>query len=79
MLAFGVGAAVPVVLVAYGSRRVAAGRERRLAALAGTGKLVMGVLLLLVGALALTGVDKIIEAWLVDRMPAWLLDLTTAL
>jgi hypothetical protein len=29
--------------------------------------------------LTLTGADKTIEAWMVDRMPSWLLRLTTAL
>jgi hypothetical protein len=29
------------------------------------------------GALALSGTDKTIEAWMVDHMPGWLLDLTT--
>lgn len=41
------------------------------------GQPVTGAVLLLVGALALTGADKAIEAWMVDHMPEWLLDLTT--
>jgi hypothetical protein len=31
-----------------------------------------------VGALAVTGADKRIEAWMLDHMPEWLLALTTA-
>jgi hypothetical protein len=27
----------------------------------------------------LTGVDKVVEAWLVDHMPGWLLELTTTI
>jgi cytochrome c-type biogenesis protein len=39
----------------------------------------MGATLLLVGTLALTGVDKAIEAWAVARMPEWLVNVTTLL
>ena len=43
----------------------------------GGGKAVMGVLLVAVGVLVLTGLDKRLEAILVDTSPAWLTDLTT--
>ncbi len=79
MLVFGVGAAVPVLALAYGSRRALAGRRAWLGSIASAGKPIMGALLLLVGALAMTGTDKVIEAWMVDRMPDWLVDLTTRL
>jgi len=78
MLAFGVGAVVPVLIVAYGSRRVLGGGPG-LARFVVVAQPAMGVVLLLVGVLALTGADKVAEAWMVDHMPAWLLALTTAL
>lgn len=37
----------------------------------------MGVALLVVGALTVSGTDKMVETWLVDRMPEWLVALTT--
>ena len=77
MLVFGVGAVVPVLALAYGGRRALGGPRARLAGLAIVGKPVMGALLRLVSALALTGSDKVIEAWMVEHMPEWLLDLTT--
>lgn len=79
MLVFSLGAVVPVLLLAYGSRHAAIRRGVTLSGLAVLGKPALGVLLLLVGALALTGADKVIEAKLVDHMPGWLLDLTTVL
>ncbi len=79
MVLFSVGAVVPVLLVAYGSRHHALRSSAKLAGLAALGQPVMGALLLLVGVLALTGADKAIETWMVDRMPTWLLELTTAL
>ena len=71
------GAVVPVLAVAYGSRHLLAARESSLARVAAIGTPLMGMLLLLVGLLTLSGIDKTIEAWLVDRMPDWLVDLVT--
>jgi len=79
MLVFSLGAVAPVLLLAYGSRHAALRRGVALSGLAALGKPALGALLLLVGGLALTGADKAIEAWMVERMPGWLLDLTTAL
>ena len=79
MLVFGVGAVVPVLALAYGSRRVLGTRSTALATIGRIGKPVMGSMLVLVGVLALTRADKTIEAWMVARMPDWLIDLTTRL
>lgn len=79
MLVFGVGAVVPVLGLAYGSRRALLGHRLGLARVASTGKIILGTLLLLVGVLAMTGVDKRIETWMVAHMPSWLIDLTTAI
>jgi len=79
MLAFGVGAVVPVLALAYGSRRALVGRRAWLGLVATAAKPVMGGLLFLVGALTITGADKVIETWMVDRMPDWMVELTTRL
>jgi cytochrome c biogenesis protein CcdA len=47
MLVFGVGAVVPLLALAYGSRRALTGSRPRLATLAVIGKPVMGAALLL--------------------------------
>jgi len=74
---FGVGAALPVVVLS-GLSRAAAGRLRGGLLRAGqVGKLLMGAIMLAVAALILTGADKPLEAWLVDASPAWLTVLTT--
>jgi cytochrome c-type biogenesis protein len=78
MAAYSVGAVVPVLLLAYGSRRLV-GRPDRLARVARVGKPAVGALLLVVGVLSVTGVDKALETRLLDLMPAWLVDLTTRL
>ena len=77
MLAFGVGAALPMGLLAYGSR-AAVGRKRdAIAALGLWGKRVMGVGLVLVASMVLTGADRWVETLLTSHMPAWLIDVTT--
>jgi cytochrome c biogenesis protein CcdA len=79
MLVFGVGAVVPVLALAYGSRCALGAQSTALATFGRIGKPVMGAMLVLVGALAFTRADKTIEAWMVARMPDWLIDLTTRL
>jgi cytochrome c-type biogenesis protein len=78
MAIFSIGAAVPVLALAYASR-VTLQRRQSWAGVFTVGKSIVGALLLLVGVLTLTGADKRIEAWMVERMPPWLLQLTTAL
>ena len=78
MAAYSVGAVLPVLLLAYGSRRLV-GRPDRLVRVARVGKPAVGALLVLVGVLSVTGVDKALETRLLDLMPAWLVDLTTRL
>jgi hypothetical protein len=41
------------------------------------GKQVLGIALLLLGALILSHTDHRLEAWLLDNSPAWLTALTT--
>lgn len=77
MLAFGIGAGIPLVLLGLVSReRMIRMRQRMLTAGTG-GKLILGGLLLLVGLAILTGLDKAVETRLVDLSPEWLTRLTT--
>jgi cytochrome c-type biogenesis protein len=78
MAAYSLGAVVPVLLLAYGSRRFVA-RGERLARLSRLGKPAVGALLVLFGVLSVTGGDKALETRLLDLMPAWLVELTTRL
>jgi cytochrome c-type biogenesis protein len=77
MLVFGLGAAVPLLLLGIASREVMMRWRARLAT-AGLGlKMGFGAILVAVGLLALTGLDKRVETALVDASPQWLTDLTT--
>ena len=76
MAAYSLGAMVPVLLLAYGSRRLVA-RPDRLALVTRVGKPAVGLALVVLGLLSVTGGDKALETRLLDAMPAWLVDLTT--
>ena len=78
MAAYSLGAVAPVLLLAYGSRRLLA-RPDRLAGVTRVGKPAIGALLVLLGVLSVTGGDKLVESRLLDVMPTWLVDLTTRL
>lgn len=74
---FGMGAALPVVALAYVSRGAMMKMRGTLMQAGKTGKLVLGVVMIALAALILSGTDKPIEAWLVDHSPAWVTTLTT--
>jgi cytochrome c biogenesis protein CcdA len=79
MLAFGLGAALPLVLLGLVSREAMARWRGRLLAAGQHGKLAMGVVLIATGFLIVSNFDKTIETFLVDASPAWLTELTTRL
>jgi cytochrome c biogenesis protein CcdA len=77
MLAFGIGAALPLALVGSLSREALARWRGRLMGAGQGGKYILGGGALVIGVLILTGLDHRLEAWLVRVSPAWLTDLTT--
>jgi cytochrome c-type biogenesis protein len=77
MIAFGIGAALPLLAIGLMSREALARWRSRLLAAGSGGKALMGVVLFAVGVLVLTGLDKRLEAALVEASPAWLTELTT--
>lgn len=77
MVMFGIGAAMPLVALAYGSRHTLKGRRAALATAGRIATPVLGGLLVSVAALVLLGFDRTLEALFVQRMPDWLLQLTT--
>lgn len=74
---FGAGAALPLLLLGLLSREAMLRWRARLMDAGRTGKVVLGGLLVAMGALVLAGLDKRLEAWLVSISPDWLTDLTT--
>ncbi len=77
MAAFGVGAALPLVVLGLLSREMLARWRSRMLDAGKGGKILLGSVLLVFGALILSGLDKQLETFLVDLSPPWLTDLTT--
>lgn len=78
MLAFGLGAGLPLLIIGTVSQGAFLKRRAQIAKAGNWLKAVMGASLILVGVLILSGQDKRLEAYLVDISPAWLTELTTA-
>ena len=74
---FGVGAALPVIILAYLSRTVMMKVRGSLMQAGKTGKLILGFIMLAIAAMILSGADKPLESWLVQISPEWLTELTT--
>jgi len=74
---FGIGAALPVIGLAYLSRAAMTKARGRLLGAGKWGKAVLGVIMLAVAMIILSEADRPLEAWLVDVSPAWLTALTT--
>jgi cytochrome c-type biogenesis protein len=77
MLAFGIGAGLPLILLGMLSREALQRWRSRLLSAGSRGKMILGAILLTAGLLVLTGFDKRVEAMLVEASPEWLTDLTT--
>lgn len=77
MFAFGIGAALPLLLLGMLSRQALMRLRGRIMS-AGKGiKLALGGVFVLVGGMILTGFDKKLEALAVELSPDWLTQLTT--
>jgi cytochrome c-type biogenesis protein len=77
MLVFGVGAAIPLMIIGPISREAAL-RWRNHLLSAGSGmKSALGIPFIAIGMLVLLGLDKMVETILVNASPRWLTDLTT--
>ncbi len=77
MIAFGIGAALPLVVLGMLSREALMHWRDRLLKAGKGGKVALGALLLALGVLIISGLDRRLETALVDASPAWLTHLTT--
>ena len=77
MLLFGLGAALPIIALGMLSRQGLQKFRGKLLLLGGKGKQLLGMLMLVLGVMMLTGMDKLIEAGLVEMTPEWLVRFTT--
>jgi cytochrome c-type biogenesis protein len=78
MAIFGVGAALPLVLLGLLSRASLMRVRSSLMSAGKLGKGLLGTAFIVIGVAIVSGVDKRVEAALVDASPQWLTDLTTS-
>jgi len=71
------GAAAPLMLLGSLSRASLTKVRGRLLNAGKVGKQVFGLVMLGLGILIVTGLDKSLEAWVLDRTPDWLTAVTT--
>ena len=79
MVAFALGAATPILALAYGSRQAIMVRREWMARAARIGRPLMGAAFFGIGLFVLTGLDKVLESCLTNAMPDWLVTVTTRL
>ncbi len=77
MLLFGLGAALPLLILGTLSREALMRVRNTLMATGKGAKIALGILLVVIGLAIVTGADKKIETALVDVSPQWLTDMTT--
>jgi len=77
MFVFGLGAALPLMLLGLLSREAMMRMRGGLVEAGKGGKMILGGLLVAIGLFVATGLDKRLETVLVDVSPAWLTELTT--
>ena len=78
MAAFGIGAALPLILLGLLSRATLMRVRSGLMSAGKLGKGLLGAAFILIGVAIVSGVDKKVEAALVDASPQWLTQLTTS-
>ena len=77
MLVFGIGAALPLLLLGLLSRETIMRWRGKMMSGGKAGKAIMGAFLVAVGVAILTGFDKKIEIAVLKIAPEWMVDLTT--
>lgn len=79
MVFFALGVSTLILALGYGARAALVRRQRLMRALAERARPILGWVFLAVGAMILLRVHHMIEAWAVQNLPAWLIDLSVSL
>ena len=77
MLVFGLGAGLPLALLGSMSRQLLLRWRGGMSTAGKSLKQVLGIFLIVIGLLIVTGIDKIVETMLVEVSPRWLTSITT--
>lgn len=74
---FGLGAALPLLILGMLSREAMLRLRGKILSAGSGAKTALGIVLLVIGLLVLSGFDTRAEATLLDEMPDWVVALTT--
>ena len=79
MLMFGLGASLPIVILGMLSREGMQRARGKMANIGNNGKKILGGIMLVLGVLIISGLDKQIEIAVLNFAPDWLIKLTTSI
>lgn len=79
MAAFAAGVSTLILGIAYGARSALARRQALLRQIAARSKPVMGVAFVLIGTALWFRLNHLVDAWLLDHLPPWLVDLSVSI
>ncbi|MDQ5768724.1 cytochrome c biogenesis CcdA family protein [Thiothrix subterranea] len=79
MALFSLGAGIPLIVLGTLSREFMLRIRGKLMSAGKHGKQALGILLLVLGAFILLGIDKQLEGWILDHAPAWFTQIGTSL
>lgn len=79
MAIFGIGASAPLIILGMLSRQAMMKFRDKMLAAGSAGKKILGILLLVLGLMIVTGLDKKFETAVLNIAPDWLVQLTTSI
>ncbi|MGZ8984641.1 MAG: cytochrome c biogenesis CcdA family protein [Methylotenera sp.] len=79
MTIFGIGASAPLIILGMLSRQAMTKFRDKMLVAGSAGKKLLGILLLALGLMIVTGADKKIETAVLNVAPDWLIQLTTSI
>ena len=79
MAAFAAGVSTLILALAYGARSALAKRQAALRRLASRARPLMGATFVLIGLALWFRLNHLIDIWLLDRLPPWLIDLSVSI
>ena len=78
MIIFGIGAGLPLIVLGMASRAGFGRLRGKLLTFGQYGKTLLGLMMVIVGGLMLSRLDRTLESWLLSVSPDWLTVLTTS-
>jgi cytochrome c biogenesis protein CcdA len=79
MTAFALGVSTLILVLAYGAKSAIRRRQALLRRLADLAKPVMGVTFIAVGLALWFGLHHVVEAWMIQTLPPWLIDFSVSI